>query len=462
MLQRYFVIHSNDMSWYACPMRAVVLVAITDALSRVHSTQACAATLFRTLEAHFALLSMTVTLGTRAPMSFGAPGRPGRECVVPLVDVHGVDGRIRLLFGGKKSGAEVPSESLLEDLSVVLSGFFRQMQVFERVGAVAHRAHRTSRLLDEQLKAHSLPTTIVAESPTMRRLFGETLPLVARQDISVLITGETGTGKELVARRIHELSSRSKRAFVSVNCGAIPSELVESTLFGHERGAFTGAVKQQLGVFERADSGTLFLDELAELSPQAQVKLLRVLQEREIERVGAASTRPVDVRVVCATHRDLEQRVRAGLFREDLFYRLNVFAVHLPPLRERPTEIAVLARHVLHAVAAKLGVATPTLSRAMVQELQSYTWPGNVRELQNVLERSVLLSAGGEFVLELPKHSRITYRVRTFADASRKAIEDALAVSDGRVYGAGGAAELLALKPTTLASKIKKLRVRVG
>lgn len=442
-------------------MRAVVLVALADALSRTHTTQACTEALYATLREHFPLQALTVMIATHAPLAQGELSSGGKELTIRLSDLHGESGKVRLVFAARKSRDELPSESLLEDLEVVLSGYFRQMLSFERAGAVAHKAHQSRKVLDEQLRAKSLPSTVIAESPSMRRLYLAVLPAVARQSVTLLIQGETGTGKELVARRVHELSPRAKKAFVVVNCGAIPSELVESTLFGHERGAFTGAVRQQPGVFERAHGGTLFLDEIAELPLPAQVKLLRVLQERTFERVGGAQTLSADVRVIAATHRELHARVREGVFREDLYYRLNVFAVQLPALRERTSEIGSLARHILQAISLRMGVPAPTLSRQTLADLQKYHWPGNVRELQNVLERAMLVREGsGPLAIELPKSTHSTHRVRTFADASRKAIEDALAATDGKVYGPGGAAELLALKPTTLASKMKKLRVR--
>ncbi|HVG45615.1 MAG TPA: sigma-54 dependent transcriptional regulator [Longimicrobium sp.] len=246
---------------------------------------------------------------------------------------------------------------------------------------------------------------VVGTSAAMREVM-ELAMRVAPFPSTVLLTGESGSGKEAVARAVHAASPRRDRGFVAVNCGAIPENLLESELFGHEKGAFTGADRAREGVFEEADGGTLFLDEIGELSVQLQVKLLRVLQERVIRRVGGSGERPVDVRVLAATARDLVEQVKAGKFRDDLYYRINVVQIHIPPLRTRPEDIPLLAEHFLRRHAERLKVATPGLPRALLPVLAAYSWPGNVRELENVLERALILSGGEIGVEHLPPHVR--------------------------------------------------------
>jgi transcriptional regulator with GAF, ATPase, and Fis domain len=292
----------------------------------------------------------------------------------------------------------------------------------------------------------------------MRRIFAEVVPAVAGQATTVLLLGETGTGKEVVAKRIHELSPRARRAYLRINCGAIPPTLLESALFGHERGAFTGALRAQAGVFERAHDGTLLLDEVGELSLDAQVRLLRVLETGELERVGGERTLHVDVRVIAATHRDLDAMVTEGRFRRDLFYRLGVFPIRIPPLRERTSDIEPLARLILGELSRAFGKEPPTLDLKTLKRLKSYGWPGNVRELENVLERSLILSRGGPLEVALPSSATIRSPVR-FEDAARRCIADALATTEGRIYGPNGAAAILGLKPTTLISKMQRLNV---
>jgi two-component system response regulator AtoC len=246
---------------------------------------------------------------------------------------------------------------------------------------------------------------VVGTSAAMREVM-ELATRVAPFPSTVLLTGESGSGKEAVARAVHRASPRRDRGFVAINCGAIPENLLESELFGHEKGAFTGADRAREGVFEEADGGTLFLDEIGELSVQLQVKLLRVLQERVIRRVGGSGERPVDVRVLAATARDLVEQVKAGKFRDDLYYRINVVQIHIPPLRTRPEDVPLLAEHFLRRHAERLKVATPGLPRSLLPVLAAYSWPGNVRELENVLERALVLS-GGEIGMEhLPPHVR--------------------------------------------------------
>jgi formate hydrogenlyase transcriptional activator len=288
---------------------------------------------------------------------------------------------------------------------------------------------------------------------------------VARTDSTVLITGETGTGKELVARAIHRRSSRASRAFVSVNCAAVPRELIASELFGHEKGAFTGATDRRLGRFELAHGGTLFLDEVGELPMETQIALLRVLQEREFERVGGRASVRVDVRVVAATNRDLQAAIEAGTFRSDLFYRLNVFPITVPALRERTDDIPLLVEYFIDRYARKAGKTIRHINKRTLDRLRSYAWPGNVRELQNVIERSVIVCDTDEFTIDESWLSTTApargNRVlsSSIATHERGIIEDALRASGGRVFGPSGAAARLGIARSTLESKILALGI---
>lgn len=287
---------------------------------------------------------------------------------------------------------------------------------------------------------------------------------VAATDSTVLILGETGTGKELVARAIHQLSARRDHLLVAVNCAALAPGVIASELFGHEPGAFTGATKRRTGRFELAHRGTLFLDEIGELSPEMQVLLLRALQERLIERVGNPQPIAVDVRVIAATHRDLTQALQQGTFRADLFYRLNVFPIQVPPLRQRPEDIPDLVRHFLLELGRRLGRLVPTVENDTLQLLKDYAWPGNVRELENLIERALIVSSGD--VLTVDPEWLLTPQTRPPADGAlhlaaleRQAILDALQRCHGRIYGPRGAAAALGLKPTTLYGKMRRHRI---
>ena len=286
---------------------------------------------------------------------------------------------------------------------------------------------------------------------------------VGPTEATVLIRGETGTGKELVARAIHQHSPRAGNALVPVNCAALSESLIESELFGHEKGAFTGAAERRIGRFELADKGTIFLDEVGDLPPAVQVKLLRVLQEREFERVGGDTTIQVDVRVVAATNRDLEAAIRAGEFREDLFYRLNVFPMAVPALRERPDDIVELALHFLQRFSQKTGRFFRGITPATIERLRSYDWPGNVRELENVIERAVILGDGPELRIDAAllgggSRGRRAGQL-TLEELERRYITEILESTGGVVYGPAGAAKILGLKPTTLQSRMKKLGI---
>ena len=318
--------------------------------------------------------------------------------------------------------------------------------------------------LREEIDKTSMFEEIVGSSPALMATLSR-VSKVAGSDSTVLITGETGTGKELIARAIHRRSGRSANAFVAVNCAAIPRDLIASELFGHERGAFTGAVQRRVGRFELANSGTIFLDEVAELSPEMQATLLRVLQEREIEHVGGTKSIPVDVRVIAATNRNLTEAVAGGSFREDLFYRLNVFPLEMPPLRDRKQDISVLVEYFIHRYAAKAHKTFRSVSKKTLSRLQSYPWPGNVRELQNVIERSVIVCDTEEFEVDgswlTPVHKldgagALASRLSAYEKAL---IEEALLASGGQVFGPTGAAARLRLPRTTLESRIRALRI---
>jgi formate hydrogenlyase transcriptional activator len=287
---------------------------------------------------------------------------------------------------------------------------------------------------------------------------------VAPSDSTVLVTGETGTGKELVARAIHQASRRRDAAMVTVNCAALSSGLIESEMFGHEKGAFTGAIARKIGRFELADGGTILLDEVGELSPEVQAKLLRVLQEGQFERVGSVKTVRVDVRVIAATNRDLAKAVADGRFRADLFYRLNVFPIQLPPLRERREDIPLVAKYFTAKYATQAGRRITTVLKKTLNTLTAYDWPGNVRELQNIIERAVLLSPGPELELgdwfRQPTDSPDASSVATLHDLQRAHIIKVLERTGWQVSGKSGAAKILGLKPTTLHARMAKLHIR--
>src|SRR5216684_1506609 len=325
------------------------------------------------------------------------------------------------------------------------------------------RTRNENLALREQIDRDSMFEDIVGSSESLRKVLRQ-VTKVASSDSTVLILGETGTGKELIARAIHKRSRRADRAFIGVNCAAIPQSLIASELFGHEKGAFTGATQRRLGRFESANGGTVFLDEVGDLPLEVQVALLRVLQEREIERVGSDKAIHIDVRVVAATHRDLNALVAEGKFREDLLYRLNVVPIEMPPLRERMTDIPLLAEYFLDRFGKKAGKTFRTIDKKSLKLFQAYDWPGNIRQLQNVIERAVILCEGETFSVdetwlgrELPIARRRTSTLnRVLVRQEKEMIEDALAQSQGRVSGRSGAATKLGLPARTLDSKIKR------
>jgi len=321
--------------------------------------------------------------------------------------------------------------------------------------------------LREEIDKTSMFEEIVGTSPALQTVLS-LISKVAPTDSSVLITGETGTGKELVARAIHRRSGRSSRPFVSVNCAAIPRDLIGSELFGHEKGAFTGATQRRLGRFELAEGGTIFLDEIGELSAETQIALLRVLQEHEFERVGGAGTIRANVRVIAATNRDLEAAVAASLFRRDLFYRLNVFPIEMPPLRERREDIPMLVEYFIDRYARRAGKSFQTLNKKSLDLLQSYSWPGNIRELQNVIERSVIVCDAENFSVDESWLSRPPIAsvpnsglslLKKLPSQEKAIIEAALSECRGQVYGPAGAAVRLGMPRSTLESKIRSLKI---
>lgn len=306
---------------------------------------------------------------------------------------------------------------------------------------------------------------IIGKSPLLMEIF-DNIAQVAQGDTTVLITGESGTGKERIASSIHNLSKRKNGPFVKINCASLPSNLIETELFGHEKGAFTGAVERRTGRFELADKGTLFLDEIGEMPLNMQAKLLRVLQEKEIERVGGSIPIKVNVRIIAATNRNLEKEVAEGRFRLDLYYRLNVFPIHLPALRERREDIGILSRHFVEIYSAKTGKNITGLSSGAIDSLLSYSWPGNIRELENLIERSVLLAKGTTIEeIPLPRNDTGTtdmgeHKLKTIEENERAHIITALKQCGGRIRGINGAAEVLGVPPTTLASKMQKLGIK--
>jgi formate hydrogenlyase transcriptional activator len=305
---------------------------------------------------------------------------------------------------------------------------------------------------------------IIGNSAALKSVL-ELVEKVAPFDSTVLLLGETGTGKELIAQAIHRNSLRRDRPFVKVNCAALPSELIASELFGHEKGAFTSAMRQRIGRFEAANGGTIFLDEIAELSPEIQVSLLRVLQEKEFERVGGNRTIKTDVRVIAATNKDLQRAVSEGRFRMDLFYRLNVFPLHMPSLRERVSDIPMLVDYFAARFAARTGKKITQIEKRSLSAMQQYSWPGNVRELQNVVERSVILAEGEVLQVDTDmlmdeSPSIVPTAISTIFRSDRKVeIETALRETHGKVYGPCGAAARLGLPATTLDSQIRALRI---
>jgi PAS domain S-box-containing protein len=347
---------------------------------------------------------------------------------------------------------------------VLLTDIDERKQAEVELTALKDQLYKENLVLRDEVDRTSMFEEIVGTSAALQPVLAR-VARVARSDSTVLITGETGTGKELVARAIHRRSARASRPFVSVNCAAIPRELIASELFGHEKGAFTGATQRRLGRFELAHGGTIFLDEIGDLPMETQVALLRVLQEREFERIGGTASVHIDVRVITATNRDLQAAIEAGTFRSDLFYRLNVFPIDVPALRERADDISLLVEYFIDRYARKAGKTIRRVNKRTLDRLRSYPWPGNVRELQNVIERSVIVCDTDEFTVDdswLSARPAIEGRLAfsgTVAAHEKAVIEDALRACGGRVYGPSGAAERLGIPRSTLESKIRALRI---
>ena len=356
---------------------------------------------------------------------------------------------------------------------VVFNDISQRRQDEDEIKKLKRQLELENAYLNQEVLEAKAYGEIIGRSPALGAILSQ-IELVAPTEANVLITGESGTGKELIAREIHNRSSRKQRTLIKVNCASIPKELYESEFFGHIKGAFTGAIKDRAGRFEMAEGGTLFLDEIGEIPLDLQSKLLRVLQEGTYEKVGDDKTRHADVRIIAATNRDLKEDAQAGRFRQDLFYRLNVFPVEAPPLRERMEDLPALASHFLKTASQKLNVPSPRITQANLSDLQAYDWPGNIRELQNVLERAAIISKGGKLLLNLPTQN-LKQKVRKpvladentiFTDEEMKIREkenilNALRQCNGKVTSEDGAAELLKMKPTTLYSRIKKLNLTI-
>jgi transcriptional regulator with GAF, ATPase, and Fis domain len=349
-------------------------------------------------------------------------------------------------------------------------------RAFEEIQRLKAQLEMQNAYLEEEVVQAKAFGELVGQSQALRHIVSQ-IDLVAPTEASVLVLGESGTGKELVAREIHQRSRRKDKPLVRVNCASIPKDLFESEFFGHARGAFTGAVKDRAGRFEAADGGTIFLDEIGEVPLDLQSKLLRVLQEKCYERVGEDRTRHADVRVIAATNRNLQRQVEAGRFREDLFYRLNVFPIQVPPLRERMEDVPLLAKHFIETSVRELGCSKPRLTRAAAAKLENYHWPGNIRELRNVIERAIIISRGGALDFDLPvtESAVVPSRdaARAMSDAEpeflteaelqrreRKNLLTVLEKTHWKIKGENGAAELLGVKATTLKARIKKMGLK--
>jgi PAS domain S-box-containing protein len=398
----------------------------------------------------------------------------GRHLLTKTIDKmfrEGVRGDVRYSVDHPKKGKRMmhsTGEPIVENGTVRrLIGntldITEQESALEEIRRLKDELYKENIVLRQEIVSTSMFEEVLGTSSALQRVLALAAK-VAPTDSTVLIMGETGTGKELIARAIHKRSKRVERPFVSVNCAAIPSSLIMSELFGHEKGAFTGAVQRRLGRFELAEGGTLFLDEVGDLPAETQIALLRVLQEREFERVGGTEMLKCDVRVIAATNRDLHSAIAAGSFRSDLFYRLNVFPIELPPLRERKEDIPILVNYFVNRYAQRAGKKIDTIRKKSIDALQEYSWPGNVRELQNVIERSLIIVDTNEFSVDKNWFSHEFRSSPLVGPASRistqqEQIEAALAQTKGKVSGRQGAAAILGIPASTLESKIRTLRI---
>jgi formate hydrogenlyase transcriptional activator len=367
-----------------------------------------------------------------------------------------------LVFGSHSEGAFASKEDMvfLEQVGIQVAIAMDNAFAYQEIEALKNGLEGKNIYLEEEMSGDFLQAGIIGESLETRKLLKQ-IRTVARLDASVLLMGETGTGKELVARAIQRLSTRQNRSFIRVNCAVIPPNLVESELFGHERGSFTGAVAQKMGRVELAQGGTLFLDEIGELPLELQPKLLRVIQEREFERVGGRQPIKVDFRLIAATNRDLGRMVAEGTFRSDLFYRLNVFPIRVPSLRERIGDIPLLASHFVQKHAIRMGRKIESIPAKAMAALVAWPWPGNIRELENMIERSVILTEGRALQVPLQelRLPNAPQQQEKLADAEREAILRALRESGGRVSGPKGAATRLGVPRTTLQARMKQLGI---
>ena len=382
------------------------------------------------------------------------------SCYLPLTTARRRLGV--LVFACKQASAyDTADLDFLQQVANQVAAAVENALAFDEIEALKDKLHQEKVYLEEEVRTEHNFGEIVGESAALRRVLKE-VEVVAPTDSTVLILGETGTGKELIARALHDLSPRRERTFVKLNCAAIPTGLLESELFGHEKGAFTGAVRQKVGRFELAHRGTLFLDEVGDIPLELQPKLLRALQEQEFERLGSTRTVRVNVRLVAATNRDLGQMVIDGRFRSDLYYRLNVFPVVLPPLRGRSEDIPRLVRHFTQRFARRMGRRIETIPAQVMDALVRYPWPGNVREMQNVIERAVILSPGRSLQVSLDDLQPVTTPAQapvTLADADREHILDVLRQAGWVLSGPKGAAARLGMARSTLQWKMKKLGI---
>ncbi len=411
---------------------------------------------------------------------------PREKCPIYAAFIDGKVHQVSTEVFWRKDGTSFPVEyvstPIRENMKllgavVVFRDITERKQAEEEIQHLRDQLELENAYLNEEVLKAQAHGDIIGTSHALENILRQ-IEMVAPTEASVLITGESGTGKELVAREIHNQSSRSKRTMIKVNCASIPKELYESEFFGHVKGAFTGAIKDRAGRFQLADGGTLFLDEIGEIPLDLQSKLLRVLQEGTFERIGDEKTLKVDVRIIAATNRSLKDEVETKRFREDLYYRLNVFPIEVPPLRSRKEDIPMLSSNFLNLAAQKLNVPLPKLTQANIMELQGYDWPGNIRELQNVIDRAVITSRSGKLSLNLSNGGKNIKRKDLAIDqkerdtkvsiltekemeqGNQENILNALNQCNWKITGSDGAAELLEIKPTTLHSKIKKMGLK--
>jgi formate hydrogenlyase transcriptional activator len=398
--------------------------------------------------------------GTEAKAAFRALLRAGARTAV-FVPMVARDALIGVLTALAPRDMDVDELRYLEVVATQAATILRNAQLYDDVRALTDRLKQENAYLERAVREEGRFASIVGTSPALRGVM-DVVNRVASTDTTVLLSGETGTGKELIARAIHDRSPRAQHPMIKVNCGAIPAGLVESEFFGHERGAFTGAHQRRIGSFELADKGTLFLDEVGELTADTQVRLLRVLQDSEFQRVGGSRPIRVDVRLIAATNRNLATEVTEGRFRSDLYYRLNVLHITLPPLRERRGDIPALAEHFAAVFARKLGKPFAGISAGGMDLLVRYDWPGNIRELQNVIERACVLSHGSRIEIADPAEAAGNGRPSgslELDEVERAHIYRVLETTGWRIEGPAGAAALLGINPSTLRSRMKKLRV---